>query len=147
MTVGDLMIPGLPYIHHHEAVKKFGEMQINGDTLADFIIWLFDNDWYFQTESGAWDNTTMFHHPSNLDALLTDLPDSITFNNNIKFEIVDSYIYFRSKSMNPNMTVMLKHGGSPEADWWPNDVIQTEIRSLFWLAQHHHAINKKVINK
>ena len=138
-----------PCPHQYEAVEKFHEMMAWSDApLLDLIVWLYQNNFYFQTEVEAWDSTTAYNLSSNLEALLTDLPDPISYANNVRFVIADSYIEFRSKSMNPNFSVLLKHG-SPnlESNNWPNDVIKTEMHTLLWLANHHQAINRKVINK
>ena len=133
-----------PFPHQYEAVEKFHEMQKNRASLADLIRWLYQNNFHFQTESEVWDNTTAHILPTNLEALLTDLPDPISLLTKVRFVISDTYIEFRSKSMNPNYTVLLRSGNDNE---WPNDVIKTELNNLFWLEYLHQAINKKVINK
>jgi hypothetical protein len=137
-----------PFPHQYEAVERFQEMQKNGAPLLDLIEWLYKNNFYFQTESGVWDHTTTHILSSNLEALLTDLLGPISYETNVRFVIVDTYIEFRSKSMNPSFSVLLKHGSpNPESNDWPNNVIKTEMYDLLWLANHHQSINKKVINK
>ena len=139
---------GPPFPHQYEAVEKFAVTQQSGAPLLDLIEWLYKNNFYFQTEVEAWDNTTAHTLSSNLEALLTDLLDPISYETNVRFVIADTYIDFRSKSMNPNFSVLLKHGSpNPESDGWPNDIIKTELYDLLWLENYHHSINKKVINK
>ena len=133
-----------PFPHQYEAVEKFHELRINDAPLLDLINWLYQNNFHFQTEVDVWDNTTAYTLSSNLEALLTDLPDPISYSSIVRFVIVDTYIEFRSKSMNPNYSVLIKSGNDSQ---WPNNVIKTEIYDLLWLANHHQSINKKVINK
>ena len=133
-----------PFPHQYEAVEKFHEMQKNDATIADLISWLYSENWYFQTESEAWDDTTLYYHTSlnNLDALLVDLKEAISYDKNVRFVITDTYIDFRSKSMNPKMAVLLKHGkNSIEYNDWPNNIIKKNIG----LTRRYDAINKRKI--
>jgi hypothetical protein len=137
-------IPHIPPSKHQlKAIAMYETWIQNNTGLDEAVRWLFDNNWYFQTEPGAYPNTKVGRMPMSLTVnIFQNLPVSTLD----RFDILDTYISFRTSSMRQarQPAVLLKHGGGPEANDWPNDVIKREIK---WGRPHYQAINKKVINK
>lgn len=137
-------IPHIPPSKHQlKAIAMYEKWKQNDTGLEEAVRWLFDNDWYFQTEPDAYPNTKVGHIPMSLTVNIFQNEKVSTLD---QFDIVDTYISFRTSSMRQSRhpAVLLKHGGGPEANDWPNDKIKREIK---WSMPYYQAINKKVINK
>ena len=108
--------------------------------LKDALLWAYENGWYFQTEPDVWRPTNPFDttSKSNLQRLIIEIADGTV---NFRFEIQDTYIYFKSPKMVEG--VLLKEGASsdPEAHAWPNNIIKLEVG----FRSQHDSINKSEV--
>jgi hypothetical protein len=124
----------LPSEKQLEAMGMFKTWFGQATYLKDALLWLYKNDWYFQTEFNVWTTNNEFQ------SLINDTASRI--NNDFVFKIQDTYIYFKSPSM--GRMVLLREGASSDpadANRWPNDVIQKEVGFL----RHYDSINKSVV--
>jgi len=111
-------------------------------SLKDALVWLYDNDWCFQDEVEAWDNRTSHRQPfSNLHYLLRDLDTNIPDSQRrFVFEVVDTYISFKSTSM--ESPVLLREGRDEyQQNMWPNPVIKKAIG----FQRRYDSINYEVV--
>ena len=109
----------------------------SGTYLKDALLWLYENDWYFQTEPDVWTTNTRY---DEFQSLINDTARRI--NNDFVFKIQDTYIYFKSPRM--GRMVLLREGASSDpadANRWPNNVIKLEVG----FRRHHDSINKSVV--
>jgi hypothetical protein len=111
-------------------------------SLKDALLWLYDNGWCFQDEPEAWDNRTSHRQPfSNLHYLLRDLDTNIPDSQRrFVFEVVDTYISFKSTSM--ESPVLLREGRDEyQQNMWPNPVIKKAIG----FQRRYDSINYEVV--
>ena len=114
-------------------------------SLKDALVWLYDNEWCFQDEPEAWDprhRSNMAEQPfSNLHYLLSDLDTNIPESQRqFVFEVVDTYISFKSTSM--KSPVLLREGRDEyQQNMWPNPVIKKAIG----FQRHYDSINNEVV--
>lgn len=109
----------------------------SGTYLRDALLWLYENDWYFQTEPDVWTTNTPY---DEFQSLINDTARRI--NNDFRFKIQDTYIYFKSPGM--GRMVLLRAGASSDpadANYWPNNVIQKEVG----FRRRQDSINKSVV--
>lgn len=114
-------------------------------SLKDALVWLYDNEWCFQDEPEAWDprhRSNMAEQPfSNLHYLLSDLDTNIPESQRqFVFEVVDTYISFKSTSM--KSPVLLREGRDEyQQNMWPNPVIKKAIG----FQRRYDSINYEVV--
>ena len=114
-------------------------------SLKDALVWLYDNEWCFQDEPEAWDprhRSNMAEQPfSNLHYLLSDLDTNIPDSQRrFVFEVVDTYISFKSTSM--ESPVFLREGRDEyQQNMWPNPLIKKAIG----FQRHYDSINNEVV--
>ena len=113
----------------------FETWKSSGTYLKYALLWLYENDWYFQTEPDAWGPRY-----EEFQSLINDMVTPI-INNDFVFKIQDTYIYFKSPRM--ERMVLLREGarGVADAKRWPNNVIQIEVG----FQRHYDSINKSVV--
>jgi hypothetical protein len=109
-------------------------------SLKDALVWLYDNEWSFQDEPEAWGNPSE-HSFSNLHHLLSDLDTNIPDSQRrFVFEVVDTYISFKSTSM--ESPVFLREGRDEyQQNMWPNPLIKKAIG----FQRHYDSINNEVV--
>ena len=109
-------------------------------SLKDALVWLYDNEWSFQDEPEAWDIPSGYSF-SNLHYLLSDLDTNIPDSQRrFVFEVVDTYISFKSTSM--KSPVFLREGRDEyQQNMWPNPLIKKAIG----FQRHYDSINNEVV--
>ena len=129
-----------PHSKKQEAKAMFAKWRKSRPSIKDALLWLYENDWYFQTETDVWTRNTLY------DEFQSFINDTASPGLNILhciFEIQDTYIYFKSPRMEGG-GALLKEGASSdpdEANDWPNNVIQLEVG----FRRAPDSINKSVV--